>query len=98
MGGELAEDEERAEFCAGILKALGHPVRLRIIAILAQGPEHVTGLAEQLEMPQPAVSQQLQVLRRQRLVFAEREDGFAVYRLAEPRLKRLLKCLEGWEG
>jgi len=44
---------------------------------------------------QAIVSQQLRVLRMRELVSVSRHDGFARYRLAEPRLRKIVKCLEG---
>jgi ArsR family transcriptional regulator len=78
-----------------MIKALGHPLRLRIIAILCLGPCNVSELTEQLEARQSVVSQQLRILRNQRLVRVERSNGFANYRLGQDRLKDLVSCIEG---
>jgi DNA-binding transcriptional ArsR family regulator len=92
----ISHDPDRAEQVAGILKALGHPLRIRIVSLLvSDGTCHVGGLAEQLDAPQSIISQHLRILRMQRLVAAERRDGFAWYDLAEPQLVQLLACLEG---
>ena len=85
---------ERAEHCAEVLKAVAHPLRLRIIAILCRGEEHVNALAEELGAPQAIVSQQLRILRMHDLVEARRQDGFARYRLLEPALRELVGCME----
>ena len=78
-----------------IFKAVSHPLRLRIVARLCDGPEHVTALAEALEQPQSIVSQQLRILRMSGLVAASRQAGLQVYRLAEVRLIDLLRCAQG---
>jgi DNA-binding transcriptional ArsR family regulator len=91
----LAEERPRAVHLADILKALAHPARLRIVAALCEGPESVIGLAERLDLKQAIVSQQLRILRMSRLVEATRENGFSLYGLAEPRLRELIKCLDG---
>jgi ArsR family transcriptional regulator len=93
--GSLAEARPRAKYLADVLKALAHPARLRIVAALCEGEESVIGLAGRLGMPQAIVSQQLRILRMSGLVAAERSGGFARYRLAQPRLRQLVKCLEG---
>jgi ArsR family transcriptional regulator len=85
---------ERAEHCAEILKAVGHPLRLRIVAILCEGDEHVNALAERLDVPQAIVSQQLRILRMRGLVGVTRENGFARYRLVETNLRGLVSCVE----
>ncbi len=84
-----------AAHLAEMLKALGHPARLRIVATLCAGERTVGALAEGLVLPQAIVSQQLRILRMSGLVQAVRKEGFAHYRLAEPRLRQLVKCLEG---
>lgn len=94
MGG-LAEARPRAKYLADVLKALAHPARLRIVAALCEGEESVIGLAGRLGVPQAIVSQQLRILRMSGLVAAERSGGFAVYSLAQPRLRQLVSCLEG---
>jgi len=76
-----------------ILKAIAHPVRLRIVEALCGGDAHVSALAEALDLNQAIVSQQLRILRMSGLVEATREKGFAVYRLTEPHLKDLMGCM-----
>ena len=92
---QIPENDARAERLSEILKAVAHPLRLRIIALLCGESEaHVNGLAERLGTPQPIVSQQLRILRARRLVQVTRENGFARYRLAEPALRDLVHCME----
>jgi len=79
---------------ADLLKALGHPLRLRIVTLLARGREHVGALAERLDIPQAITSQQLRILRMSGLVAATRENGQAVYHLIDPRVVRLIRCME----
>ena len=84
---------ERAAEMAETLRALGNPVRIRIVDLLCEGELHVGAIAEQLEVGQPIVSQQLRILRMSGLVEASREGGFARYRLARPQLRTLMRCL-----
>jgi len=90
----LVEDQHRCDRAAEVLKALGHPIRIRIIALLCDGECNVGAMAERLGATQPAVSQQLRILRLRELVTVTRVDGFAHYRLAEPKLQTLIQCME----
>lgn len=90
----LADDTERSEHCAAMLKALAHPLRLRIVAILASREEHVNAMAEHLGVRQSVVSQHLRILRMSDLVSARREDGLAIYRLTLDSLVQLVSCIE----
>lgn len=89
----IADDEEFAGRAANVLKAIAHPVRLRIVDVLASEPTHVSALAERLGVKQPIVSQQLRILRAQGLVHSRRVNGLVVNELAEPELRQLLNCM-----
>ncbi len=91
---DISDDQRRAEHCAEVLKAVAHPLRLRIVAVLCEGEAHVNALAERLGVSQAIVSQQLRILRMRGLVAAERADGFARYRLLEQNLRTVVDCME----
>jgi DNA-binding transcriptional ArsR family regulator len=82
-----------ARAIADVLRAVAHPVRLRLIEILCGGEAHVSALVKQLGVAQPIVSQQLRVLRLHGLVAVTRDAGFARYRLAEESLRDLVACM-----
>jgi len=84
----------RADHVADVLKAVAHPLRLRIVAVLCEGEENVTALAEKVEASQAIVSQQLRILRSRGLVAANRQGGFARYRIVEQNLRGLVRCME----
>lgn len=90
----FVDDAEGSAHLAEILKALANPGRLRIVAALCKGSQNVGCLAGRLGLDPAIVSQQLRILRMSGLVEASRSGGFADYRLAEPRLKELVACLE----
>jgi ArsR family transcriptional regulator len=91
----VAADVARAVQVADILKAVAHPLRLRIVAVLCAEEISVNALAARLGASQAIVSQQLRILRMHRLVIAVRQNGHATYRLLEPRLRDLVRCVEG---
>ncbi|MBK9519442.1 MAG: winged helix-turn-helix transcriptional regulator [Anaeromyxobacter sp.] len=90
----IATDPSRAVHLAEVLKAVAHPLRLRIIALLVEGDERVGAMAERLGASQAIVSQQLRILRGHGLVAADREGGGATYRLVERNLEGLVTCME----
>jgi DNA-binding transcriptional ArsR family regulator len=92
---KLSDDASRAARAADILKALAHPLRLRIVALLCDEALHVNALAERLDASPAIVSQQLRILRLEHLVEAEREDGLSHYRIVEPRLRTIVRCIDG---
>jgi ArsR family transcriptional regulator len=75
---------------ADLHKALAHPIRLRILDILARNEACVCHLTAVLGMRQPYVSQQLGALRDAGLVVARRDGTLIYYRLRDARLAALL--------
>jgi len=94
-GARLRRDAPFAARASEMIKAVGHPIRLRIIALLCESEQHVSALAQRLEAKQSIVSQQLRILRSHSLVDVVRSNGFAYYRIAEPGLRSLVQCIEG---
>lgn len=79
---------------AQLLKALGHPVRLQIVTGLVSGACNVGRIWQCLGLPQPTVSQHLKILRQEGILEAERHGKEMVYRVADPRIHRLLDALD----
>jgi ArsR family transcriptional regulator len=83
----LTDDYERL---AVLFKALGHPVRLRILAKTLQGELCVQDLGEHLDRSQPSISQHLAVLRDRGVVIPERKGKKVCYRLANDRIAEVI--------
>ena len=84
---------QEATVAADLFKALAHPLRLQIVSLLSGGDMHVKELAERLASPQAIISQQLRILRSADLVAPRTEGGRAYYRIIEPHLHDMLRCL-----
>ena len=95
MVSEPLINEENATQLSEMLKALGHPLRLRMVAMLCVEDERVGDLAARLGVAPALVSQQLRILRMTGLVEVVREDGVGRYTLAEPRLIDMVECMAG---
>jgi ArsR family transcriptional regulator len=68
----------KAEF----FKTLGHPVRIRVLELLCEGPKQVRELLAEIEIEASNLSQQLAVLRRYGIVTATRDGSTVIYALA----------------
>lgn len=75
---------------ADLHRALAHPVRLRILDVLARREACVCHLTAVLGLRQPYVSQQLGALRDAGVVVSRREGTLIYYRLRDARLAGLL--------
>jgi DNA-binding transcriptional ArsR family regulator len=78
--------QAKAEF----FKTLGHPARIRVLELLAQGDRAVHELLGSITIEQSNLSQQLSVLRMAGLVEQRREAGQVIYSLALPEVRDLL--------
>lgn len=89
------EGDEADEELAALAKALGHPLRVKIVRILVARNACVCGdLVDELPVAQSTVSQHLKVLKDVGLVRGE-VDGPRVCYCVEPRTLRRLKALVG---
>jgi DNA-binding transcriptional ArsR family regulator len=93
-GAESGRDESLGE-AAEILKALAHPVRLRIIQLLAKGELCVKSLEQVLGIPQPSVSQHLSRLRYAGLIESERRGHLVCYRLVRGTARSVVEAALG---
>jgi ArsR family transcriptional regulator, arsenate/arsenite/antimonite-responsive transcriptional repressor len=78
--------EAKADF----FRMLGHPVRIRVLELLQDGPRPVRELLAEIEVEPSNLSQQLAVLRRSGIVTATRTGSTVVYELAGGEVADLL--------
>ena len=87
--------QARAEEAANLLKALANPDRLLLLCQLVEGERSVTDLGLLSGITQPSLSQQLGVLRGERLVATRREGKSVIYRINSPAAMTVLQTLYG---
>ncbi len=80
------------EVKAGLFKGLSHPLRVRILELVSGAPSvSVAELLSETGLEASHLSQHLAVLRRHRLVVAERRGSQVFYQLAYPQVADLLR-------
>ncbi|MEV6246732.1 metalloregulator ArsR/SmtB family transcription factor [Streptomyces sp. NPDC051742] len=67
--------QAKAEF----FRMLGHPVRIRVLELVQDGPMPVRDLLSAIEVEPSTLSQQLAVLRRSGIVTSVRDGSTVVY-------------------
>ncbi len=80
--------QAKAEF----FRMLAHPVRIRVLELLCEGPRPVRDLLTDLDIEASSLSQQLAVLRRYGIVTAAREGSTVVYSLAGTDVSELMRA------
>lgn len=89
--GDPAADEELAAFA----KALGHPVRVRILRMLAsRNARMCSHIVDELPLAQSTVSEHLRILRTVGLVRVNDSGSRAGYCIVPSALKRLKALLQ----
>jgi ArsR family transcriptional regulator len=78
---------------AEILKVLGHPIRLKIVAGLMSETCNVKKIWECLELPQATVSQHLALLKNKRIIAGRREGVEVFYHVVCEEARRIVGAL-----
>ncbi len=85
---EVKEDE--LYYLAELFKAIGVYTRIRILFALFEKEYAVNDLAERLNMTQSAISHQLKILKRFKLVGNSREGKSRIYFLADDHVRTII--------
>ncbi|WP_092534471.1 ArsR/SmtB family transcription factor [Amycolatopsis arida] len=88
--------EDQAAELAAVFKALGDPVRLRLLSIIASragGEVCVCELTPEFPLSQPTISHHLKLLRQAGLIDGERRGTWVYYRLVPETTERLAALL-----
>lgn len=82
MDTESRLNEMHADLC----KVFTSPTRVQILMLLRHGEKTVRELADEVEIPQPNVSQHLAVMRARGILTVRKEGTTAHYRLSNPKV------------
>jgi ArsR family transcriptional regulator len=78
---------------AEILKVLGHPVRLKIVAGLMSQSCNVKKIWECLELPQATVSQHLALLKNKGIIEGRRDGVEVFYQVTSEEARSIVEAL-----
>lgn len=78
---------------AEVLKVIGHPVRLKIVAGLLSQSCNVKKIWECLELPQATVSQHLALLKNKGIISGRREGVEVFYEVVSPLAKSIIESI-----
>ena len=86
-------DNHVAERVAEVLKAVAHPVRLRIVELLVPGEMCVGDIVRALGEKQSITSQQLNMMKDKGVLTCKRDGAKVYYRIENKNVIRLLDCV-----
>jgi ArsR family transcriptional regulator, arsenate/arsenite/antimonite-responsive transcriptional repressor len=95
MANDLANDDQSEwGFESRLLRAIAHPIRLKILAALCEGSLCVNDVNDMLDIPQPQVSQHMAALRKVQVVACHTNGPLRCYYILKPTLiKKLIRLL-----
>jgi ArsR family transcriptional regulator, arsenate/arsenite/antimonite-responsive transcriptional repressor len=95
--GVAALDDAQAATLAAMFKALGDPVRLRLLSLIASHPGGeacVCEISATFDVSQPTISHHLKLLRSAGLIDCERRGTWVYYWVIPSALQRLSSALK----
>lgn len=88
-------DQEELRISAEVLRALAHPLRMRILEFIDANEEiNVNKIYSSLQLEQSITSQHLRILRSAGLVETERQGKFIHYRLRYGKLSATREAVD----
>lgn len=76
-----------------MLKALAHPVRLKILAGLLEDECNVAEIQKTLELPQSTISQHLRMLKDRGIIQARQEGRKRCYKVIDDHVRNIMHML-----
>ena len=86
-------DEGQLTRVAETLKAVSHPIRLRVVEILEHGERSVTEIQDCLGITQSLTSQHLTNMRMRGVLKFRKNGNMVYYSLANPDVVKVIHCI-----
>lgn len=86
----LIDKHEHIETAARALKAIAHPLRLKILCVLGEGEECVQDIVDAVGTSQSNISQHLAILRDKGILTSRKDANRVFYRVSDNRTLRLI--------
>lgn len=90
----LLTREEDIERASRSLKAMSHPLRLKILCTLGDEEVSVQGIVENVGTSQSNISQHLAILRDKGILASRKDANKVYYRVGDARTLRLISMMQ----
>jgi DNA-binding transcriptional ArsR family regulator len=87
---ELIERDEHIEQASRALRAMSHPLRLKILCVLGDKEVSVQDIVEMVGTTQSNISQHLAILREKDVLRTRKDANRVYYRVSDPRTLKLI--------
>ncbi|MDH2918513.1 MAG: metalloregulator ArsR/SmtB family transcription factor [Sideroxydans sp.] len=86
----VIDRDQDIEQAAQAIKAMAHPLRLKILCLLGNQELSVQDIVENVGTTQSNISQHLAILRDKEVLATRKEANFVYYRINDPRTLKLV--------
>lgn len=86
----LIEKQEHIEMAARAMKAIAHPLRLKILCVLGDQEACVQEIVDAVGTSQSNISQHLAILREKGVLCTRKDANRVYYRVGDARILQLL--------
>ena len=93
MSGKLIDNEEDIQQAALAIKAIAHPLRLKILCVLGDQEISVQDIVEQVGTSQSNISQHLAILRDKGVLVTRKDANRVFYRIGDMRTIKLVSMM-----
>ena len=90
MANKLIDRDEDIRQAALAVKAIAHPLRLKILCVLGDQEVSVQGIVEQVGTSQSNISQHLSILRDKGVLATRKDANRVYYRIGDLRTLKLV--------
>ena len=91
---DLLVREEDVETASRSLKAISHPLRLKILCVLGENEVSVQDIVECVGTSQSNISQHLAILRDKGILASRKEANRVFYRVGDARTLKLISMMQ----
>jgi ArsR family transcriptional regulator len=90
----LLAEEEQLEKATNSLKAIAHPLRLKILCVLKDGEKTVLDIVAEVGSSQSNISQHLDILRTKDIVASRRVGNKVLCRVKDDRILTMVATMK----
>ena len=89
----LIDKHEHIETAARALKAIAHPLRLKILCVIGAEEACVQDIVDAVGTSQSNISQHLAILRDKEVLLSRKDANRVFYRVGDPRTLQLIAMM-----
>ena len=90
---DLIANQEHIETAARALKAISHPLRLKILCVIGAEEACVQDIVDAVGTSQSNISQHLAILRDKDVLLTRKDANRVFYRVGDPRTLQLIAMM-----